>query len=385
MRAGAEGEYAERPIPTATALRWIPLGQMSAVDPLHPIFIARSALAAVQEKAKAPAELSASFGFLVGDVYVAAETHLPYVVVDSAIHSGWSMAGDDLKSALLEGRSIAEEHVKGAGRRLVGWYQTHARPDARLSVAEVEAHVACFDQPWPIALAIAGRDGLAGGVFRVASKSARWDQYLPFYELLESDSLQLGRRKVTAMVWQNYCAPRLASPPPDARTSGPARSPRVLLWDEALDEEDLAAEALHRARLRRRSSYRRLGLVTMGGLGLVGAAALFSAFGASASGLPEEVAGSTPPGLVTAEDVRRLGDTVSFAVSAFDLRARLFAGHKMGCADLSRGLIDVEERWTAYSTTRRRAFVLPDGAEQRLRDDVAAVERRFASATCPRP
>ena len=377
LHPGGEPSYAERPMPIATALRWIPVGQSSAVDPVHPIFISGSALAAVQEKANAPADVAASFGFLVGDVYIAPETHLPYVVVDAAIHSGWSMVGDQLKSALLEARSIAEEEVKRDGRHLVGWYQTHSGPDPRLSVADVEAHLACFDQPWPVALVVAGRHGLSGGVFRVESQLARWNQFLPFYELLEGESLRPRGRKVTSLAWQNYCAPGLAFPA--TRDVRPVPPPgRVVLLDDGLDEEALEIEALRRVRPRLVASLPSRRLATIGAIGLVAAAALFGAYRAAASGLPDGVPGPSVRSAATADAVDRLRDTVALAVAAFDVRAGLFAGHKMSCDDLARGLVQVEDRWTAYLDAAQVAA-------RHLRDEVDAIEGRFARTGCPRP
>ena len=385
---GVEASYAERPLPIAAALRWIPIGQSSAVDPLHPIFIAGSALAAVQEKANAPADVAASFGFLVGDVYIAPETHLPYVVVDSVVHSGWAVAGDQLKSALLEARAIAEEEVRHDGGHLVGWYQTHAGPDSRLSTADVQAHLACFDQPWPVALVIAGRRGLSGGVFRIESHLARWDQYLPFYELLEGESLRPGGRRVTNLAWQNYCAPGLAvSAAQDVRPVPPA--PRVVLLDDGLDEAALVTEALRRVPPRRRRSLPVRQLATIGGFALMAAGALFGTYRAVASGLPDGDPGSPVRGAATAVALDPLGDTVSLAVKAFDVRASLLAGRKMTCADLARGLVAVEQRWTRYTTTRKRTNAALDApqlaAEHHLQDDVDGVERRFARTGCPRP
>jgi hypothetical protein len=383
---GVEVSYAERPLPIAAALRWIPNGQSSAVDPVHAIFIAGSALAAVQGQVIGPADVAGSFGFLVGDVYIAPETQLPYVVVDSAIHSGWSMKGDHLKPALLEARAIAEEDVRRDGGHLVGWYQTHAGLNSRLSVADVEAHLACFDEPWPVALVVAGRHGLAGGVFHVASKSTRWDQYLPFYELLEGESLRPGGRRITSLAWQNYCAPGLALPAHDMRPPV-APAARVLLFDDGLDEAALATESLRRVPPRRHSFLPARRLATLGGVGLLAAGALFGTYRAVASGLPE---GPGPVRVAaTAYVADRLQDTVAFAVQAFDVRARLFAGSKMTCDDLARGLVDVEESWTAYNAARQGVRATLDAAqtaaENHLQNTVDAVERRFGKTECPRP
>ena len=375
--AGAAVDYLERPLPIATAVRWIPAGQSSAVDPVHPVFIAQGALAAVQGQAQAPPDVAASFGFLLGDVYIAPETHTQYVVVDLVVPTGWWTAGDDLKAALLEARAIAEEDARRNDRRIVGWYQTHAAADPRPSAAEAEAHLACFSEPWHVALMIAGPGGLGGGVFQIASRTARSDQYLPFYELVEGDA--------TALPWENYRAPGLVFPAIDAvRSSSPHRSPRVLL-DDMLDEEALNLEALRPPR--RRLSFPGLRAVTVGGVGLATLGVLFGIVRRGAVALP--VAPPPPSSAVTADAVGRLRDTVAYAVAAFDLRAGLFAGHKMGCADLARGLVHLEDRWTAYNTALASTPPHTDPAkiesERRLNQEVAAVERRYTRTGCPRP
>jgi proteasome lid subunit RPN8/RPN11 len=385
MRVGGAGEYAERPMPMVTAVRWIPVGQSGVVDPIHPIFITQTALAAAQAQSKAPPD-AASFGFLVGDVYIAPETRTPYVVVDSVIHSGWSRDGDHLMSALVEGRAIVEEEVNRSGRRLVGWYQTHAAADPRLSAADVDAHLACFNQPWNVALVIAGSGGRAGGVFRVASKTARSDQYLPFYELLEGDALPANGRKVTGLAWENYRPPGLAFPAMDVRRSPSVPAPRVLM-DERLDEKALVREALRRIRPRRRVPLpgSRQGMLIV--LSLVLGAGLFLAYRAAASGLSVADVPLTSP--TATEPVRHLADTVTFAVAAFDLRAALFRSHKMGCPDLAGGLVELEDRWMAYSAARKSAATTADAApladDRRLHDGVDAAEREFTRTGCPRP
>jgi proteasome lid subunit RPN8/RPN11 len=385
-RAGGAGDYPERPMPLAAAGRWIPFGE-SMGDPPYPIFIAQSALAVLQQHAKEPPARAASFGFLVGEVCVAPETHTPYVVVESAVHSGWSMAGDDLKSALRDARSIVDAAARRTARRVVGWYKTHVAPDSRLSVADVAAHVGCFDQPWHIAVVMAVSAGLAGGVFRPGQASAGSDQYLPFYELLEGPSSLPDGRRIRTVAWVNYHA---AAVPSTEAQSGRGGPPRVLFADEQLDDAEMTVEALRRApgrRLLPRPSVRVAGL---GALGLAAVAALVGAYQVLASGVPGDVvAGQPASAAVTPGTVDRLGDTVVFAVAAFDLRARLFAGKKMGCADVARGLVELEQRWIAYTAARKIVAGRPDAApipdDLRLHGDVGAVEQRFARTGCPRP
>ena len=86
--------------------------------------------------------------------------------------------------------------------------------------------------------------------------------------------------------------------------------------------------------------------------------------------------------------VDRVADTLALAVAAFDARARLFDHHQMGCPELGRGLVVLEEWWIAYNAARKQASALDSahGARDRsLYSDIDAVERRFERSRCPRP
>src|SRR5439155_636216 len=82
-------------------------------------------------------------------------------------------------------------------------------------------------------------------------------------------------------------------------------------------------------------------------LGVVAGAVLFNVYHALASGRGPVKAGPHVAAPSPRERVDRMADTVALAVGAFDLRARLFDGHKMACPDLAHGLVDLEERWTS--------------------------------------
>src|SRR5437899_633406 len=85
----------------------------------------------------------------------------------------------------------------------------------------------------------------------------------------------------------------------------------------------------------------------------------------------------------------RAADTLALAIAAFDLRAQLFASRQMQCPELARGLVLVEERWTAYNAVRKDSGVALDSArtarDRNLYADADAVERRFERSRCPRP
>src|SRR2546422_605510 len=104
---------------------------------------------------------------------------------------------------------------------------------------------------------------------------------------------------------------------------------------------------------------------------------------AVALGAAAEVTSPSAP-----DRVDRVADTLALAVAAFDARARLFDHHQMGCPELGRGLVVLEEWWIAYNAARKQASALDSahGARDRsLYSDIDAVERRFERSRCPRP
>jgi hypothetical protein len=375
-------------MPVAAAIHWTPVGQVGA-DPVSPIFITQTALAAVHAEVAVQPKDVWSLGFFVGGVYLSPGTRIPYIIVESTIHICWSIA-DQLKAAVLDGYALAQEEATRIGKEVLGWYHGYGAGPARLSGTALEAHVACFDQPWQIALVVSRGSELTGGVFRTGSEVARAnDDGLPFYEVPEDDPVLPGGRRVEPAEWANYAKRGIAFAPPSEAVPPPAvASGPHLIFPDDIDRGLPRRPSGARQKLFRAPGAR---VVNFAALGMVVAGALFGAYRAVASGVPEDPVGGVHPGSAapTPSDIARLGDTVSFAVAAFDLRARLFAGHKMGCADLARGLVDLEQRWTAYSAARGLAAGTPDSAriasDPQLLADVGVVEQRFARTGCPRP
>jgi hypothetical protein len=85
----------------------------------------------------------------------------------------------------------------------------------------------------------------------------------------------------------------------------------------------------------------------------------------------------------------RRADTLALAVSAFDMRARMFDTRRMGCPGLARGLLQVEDGWLAYNMARKDLMAGSDPArdarDKSLYADVRTVEARFERSACARP
>jgi len=381
---GTASDYRERPMPVGAAILWSPVG-LTSTTPAYPIFITQRALDAVHVQLAGLPDGASSLGFLVGGMYQTPETRAPYIVVESTIHLPWSISGDHLEAALRQGRVIAQEEVRRSGAQLLGWYHSHVAPHARLSVSDVEAHVSCFDQPWHIALVVARGLQLTGGVFRIASRTAWSNEYLPFYELAEGDSGAPGGRAETHLTWANYRTHGV-----ELSTSLTAQldvGPPLLLFP---DEPDLDSDSPLPAPVRRRGLPAPVvKVVRFGAMGLVAGASLFGAYKVIASGPRGGGSEAAATAAVTPEGLDRLADSVAFAVTAFEIRLRLLDGRKMVCSDLAQGLMVLEARWMAHTAARKAAGATLDSAriarDRRLNTDVGAVERGYARTGCPRP
>lgn len=379
----------QQPMPLATAILWTPTVAQPPADPAYPIFITQRALAAVHDHVATGPQGSSSLGFLVGDVLRAPQGGKPYIVVESAIQVPWSIGGDHLKPALRQGRAIADEELRQRRGRLVGWYHSRDAADARLSSADADAHLACFDQPWHVALVVARGADLAGGVFRVGRDAAPSNAYLPFYELVDAESVLPDGRKVTDLAWTNYRTEADVLSSDRAPQRDRLQTPHVLFPDEAEPEAELPAAPADRGLTFKKPVVRVAGFAA---LGIVAAGALLGLYRAitvgPGSGTEGMGAAPSPAAVVALERIDRLADTVAFAVGAFDLRVRLLESRKMTCGDVARGLVDLEERWTAYNAARQGAGKLDAARTARdraLSADVDTAERRFERSSCPRP
>jgi len=162
---------------------------------------------------------------------------------------------------------------------------------------------------------------------------------------------------------------------------------RLLLPDEFPDEPDERPSPAASARLPRGRAAR---FAAYGVVGLLAVVGLVNMYDLAASRWSAPALASTP----AIADPSPLGpldqaaDTLGLALAAFDVRGQLFERRQMGCAELARGLVEVEERWIGYNAARKNAFVLDSARAARDRSqyaDVDAVERRFERAKCARP
>ena len=391
VEAGAD----DQAMPIAASILWKPIDGGAEQNAGFPVFITQRALAAVHDHCAATR--AACFGLLVGDVVDSPETEAPYVVVESTIRLPASPE-DDAKTVLVQGWVVAQDVLRKSGDLLVGWYRGGGA-EAVLSPAEADAHRAFFVQPWQLAVVVGSGDTTVGGVLRRSTSDGWAQECLPFYELVDPASFRLDGSKPTQLRWDNYrteetaLVPPPALPPPavsavpapipGARRATASLPPRVFLPDEFGADQDRgrSARRVPVARIARWAAYAGAGLLAVGGL--------FRLFAALAS--PAVPAPGAPPAMATSPLARldRAADTLGLAIAAFDLRAQLFASRQMHCPELARGLVLVEERWTAYNGVGKESSVALDSArtarDRALYADVDGVEKRFERSACPRP
>ncbi len=394
VEAGAD----DRPMPIAASILWKPIDGSADQDGELPIFITQRALAAVHDHCATTRETC--FGLLTGNLFRSADTSAPYVVVESTIRLPGGV-GEDAKAALTQGWVVAQDVVHRTGDQLVGWYRGRWSAETGLAPGEAETHTALFGQPWQVAVVVGAGDTTVGGVLRHSATSGWAQECLPFYELVDPGSFRLDGSKPTRLRWDNYRTEETALVPPPAlplpavsAVSAPIASarrataslpPRVFLPDEFGADEDRGrlARGVPVARIARWAAYAGAVLLAVGGLFRLYAALASPAVTGSEPGAPAAVAASPLARL------DRAADTLGLAIAAFDLRAQLFASRQMHCPELARGLVLVEERWTAYNGVGKESSVALDSArtarDRALYADVDGVEKRFERSACSRP
>jgi len=408
---GAEPDAARAPddaMPLAASILWQPIDAAPGQDAELPVFISQRALTAIHDHCAAGHETC--FGLLTGRLVRTADTGASYLVVESTIRLPGG-TGDDAKAALLEGWVVAQDVVRRTGDRLVGWYRGGGRwtGDAGLTSAEAGTHTAVFAEPWQVAVAVGSGDPTVGGVFRRSTRSAWAHECLPFYELVDPSSIRPDGSKPTRLRWDNYRTEETAlvtsaTPPGPAAVPAPAEAalapagapswrtssltPQVLWPDQFGSAEGAKAGEAASSRIRVGRAGRWAAYIVAGVLAVAGLLRLYSAVASPASPGPAQ---RTPEADAVTPGARldRAADTLALAIAAFDLRAQLFASRQMQCPELARGLVLVEERWTAYNGVRKNSGVALDSAgtarDRALYADVDGVERRFERSACPRP
>ena len=218
-----------QPIPVARSILWSPAGE-GPKRPGHipfPIFLSQSAVTAIHEHLTAPLRPGQGvLGFLLGDLCECPETNLSYLVIDSAVRLNQAIYGDRTRDVVTRLWDRVQAQLEEQRAHLIGWYHTHPPLPLHLTEHDVETHEQYFGEPWQMALLL-GADPAepAAAFFRAGSEDTWVSTPLPFYELLNPDSIRPDGKKRSYITWKNYRAYSAVTPPAVTAPRAPAAKP----------------------------------------------------------------------------------------------------------------------------------------------------------------
>jgi len=251
-----------QPMPMDRAILWNPPaapgttspGKASSRTP-YPIFFQQEAVIALQDHIKS-SPTQAVFGFLIGDVYRDPDTGVLYTIIDKTLKLSQAIYGDKTEVVVSRLWERMQEQLKKAAGTLLGWYHSHPGQGGFLTTHDVETHEKFFTDPWQVAILVAAEaGGVTGRFFRSTQGNADWHKTpLPFYELLQPDSIKPDGKKRSFIMWRNYkpYGPTLTGPKPKpAPAPEPPPPPPEA---EAREEEEQESEKTRGFRIMRSSA-----------------------------------------------------------------------------------------------------------------------------------
>ncbi len=245
-------EPRSQPMPMDRSILWNPPAAPGTTSPggrstsrsPYPIFFQQEAVIALQDHLKS-SPTQAIFGFLIGDVYRDPENGALYTVIDKTLKLSQAIYGDKTEVVVSRLWDRMQEQLKKAAGTLLGWYHSHPGQGGFLTTHDVETHEKFFTEPWHVAILVAAEaGGVTGRFFRATQGNTDWHKTpLPFYELLQPDSIKADGKKRSFIVWRNYkpYGPTLTGPKPKLpETPKPPPPPPEA---EEPEEEEVEAEA----------------------------------------------------------------------------------------------------------------------------------------------
>jgi proteasome lid subunit RPN8/RPN11 len=361
--------------------------------PGGPILITRDALRAIDAHVTAsPGE--GRLGYLVGERFRCTESKEPYVVVSSVIPVTRPLVAD--KSPQLVGDTVEQVRAEVAhtGRYLIGWYHSHPYGQPTLTRADLETHARHFADEAAVAVVVTvGRGAPQGAVVRPGGERWRHAPAVPFYELVESESLLFGGDgKPSVQRWSNYITEE------KVREERPSRISNALGWTpgvpgKATEVIPPGSFAEPPGRSRRRVVGRWFRPALLAAVGAVSIFALIMAIQFAEQGRQAELRSRTsaarPMRSPAAAALAVSADSLARAVRGYRDLATLFDGGRAGCQQLGLGLVSVEDGWITYTIRWQGLAATSTGAaasrQEILESEVQWVEQHFGGSRCARP
>jgi len=250
-------EPKSQPMPMDRAILWNPPAAAGTTSPggrstsrsPYPIFFQQEAVIALQEHIKS-SPTQAIFGFLIGDVYRDPEAGALYTVIDKTLKLSQAIYGDKTEIVVSRLWERMLEQLRKASATLLGWYHSHPGQGGYLTPHDVETHEKFFTEPWQVAILLAAEaGGLTGRFFRATQGAADWFKTpLPFYELLQPESIKPDGKKRSFITWRNYkpYGPTLTGPKPAVKpppAPEPPEPPPPPPKAEGPEDEEVEAKA----------------------------------------------------------------------------------------------------------------------------------------------
>ena len=250
-------EPKSQPMPMDRAILWNPPAAAGTTSPggrstsrsPYPIFFQQEAVIALQEHIKS-SPTQAIFGFLIGDVYRDPEAGALYTVIDKTLKLSQAIYGDKTEIVVSRLWERMLEQLRKASATLLGWYHSHPGQGGYLTPHDVETHEKFFTEPWQVAILLAAEaGGLTGRFFRATQDAADWFKTpLPFYELLQPESIKPDGKKRSFITWRNYkpYGPTLTGPKPAVKpppAPEPPEPPPPPPKAEGPEDEEVEAKA----------------------------------------------------------------------------------------------------------------------------------------------
>ncbi|HMH83893.1 MAG TPA: hypothetical protein VK531_13575, partial [Gemmatimonadales bacterium] len=205
-----------QPIPVARSILWSPQseGAKRPGNVPFPIFVSQSALTAIHEHLATPSrEGQGILGFLLGDLCECPETNVSYLVIDAALRLNQAIYGDRTRDIVTRLWDRIQGQLEEQHAHLIGWYHTHPPLPLSLTEHDLETHEHYFSEPWQMALLLGTDPAEPSASFFRAGSEAQWiGTPLPFYELLNPDSIRPDGKKRSFVTWKNYRAYGPATP-----------------------------------------------------------------------------------------------------------------------------------------------------------------------------
>lgn len=392
----------QRPLPLDRSVFWYPVDQVSEPHRASAFlrFITLGALRDIsQQVAARPKE--GRLGFLIGELFSCPETNARYVVADGTVATPHPIRGDRTLQAVTLAWPRLQEQLNTKRRHLLGWYHTHPEEGLVLTASDVSAHLRYFPHPWQMAMVFEpGPESPVGVVCRPGNGGSTGAAVLPFYELLEPQSLLAEGVRNPYFRWHRYRTDAadehqvevpVVTPIalPEAHFDDDVSAARVILPDELDDAFDAELNGQRRYPIRRGSLRRARRFVAVAAVILAAGLALWKVvpWGREQVVTPvrsTQTLSSTDPALARLD---QLADEVARTVSGYGERARLFDNRQMTCTDLARGMVQVDEGWTAYNVEgRSKAGTLDPARAERdeaLYSQVQEADRHFRATGCP--